>query len=217
MYFRSRIEAGQLLAKSLLKYKGSETTIIALSDGAVVVAMQIASRLHCPITMLMTSPIEVPGEKDPVAVIDQDGVFTYNSFYSPGELEEFDMEYHHYIEQLKLDKLHRLHQLVGKSGLIRKDLLRGHNVILVADGLSTGFSLEAAVDYLKSIDVKRLIAAVPLASVPAVDLMHILTDEIHCLSVVDNYIGTNHYYDDNKLPSHDTIVKTIENVVENWH
>ncbi len=216
MYFKSRADAGIELAAGLTKYNGLNTTIIALSDGGVVVGMQIATKLHCPLTLLMTAAIELPGEIDPVAVIDQDGIFTYNNMYSPGELEEFDMEYHHYIEQLKLEKLHRLHRLMGKSGLIRKDLLRGRNIILVSDGLSTGFSLEAVVDYLKSIEVGKLIAAVPLATVGAVDRMHILTDEIHCLSVVDNYIDTNHYYDDNRIPSHQAIINMVENIVEHW-
>lgn len=216
MYFKSRADAGRVLAADLTQYKGNNTTIIALSDGGTVVGVQIASKLHCPLTLLMTAPIELPGELDPVAVIDQEGIFTYNNMYSPGELEEFDMEYHHYIEQLKLEKLHRLHRLMGKSGLIRKDLLRGNNIILVSDGLSTGFSLEAVVDYLKSIEINKLIAATPLATVAAVDRMHILTDEIHCLSVVDNYIDTNHYYDDNTLPSHQAIINMIENIVEHW-
>ncbi len=217
MYFRNRIEAGKELAERLVKYKSNNTTVMALSDGGAVIGLQIAAKLHCALTLLLTAPIEIPGEIDPLAVIDQDGIFTYNHKYSGGEIEEFDMEYHHYIEQLKLEKLHRLHQLIGKNGIIRKDLLRDHTIILVSDGFSTGFSLEAAVEYLKSIKVGKLIAATPLASIAAVDRMHILTDEIVCLSVVDNYINTNHYFDDNTLPEHDKIMHTIENIVAHWH
>lgn len=216
MYFRNRTQAGLELANQMLKYKDTLTTVVALSDGGVVVAVQIASILHCPLTMLLTEPIELPGERDPVAVIDQDGAFTYNHMFSSGQLEDFDMEYHHLIEQSKLEKLHKMHRMLGKDGLINHELIKGHNVILVSDGLSTGFSVEAAAEYLKPIEVKRLIAAVPLASVSAVDLLHIMTDEIHVLSVVDNYIATNHYFDDNNLPSHDTIIKTIGNVVKHW-
>lgn len=204
------------MAERLVQYKGGTTTIIALNDGGVVVGIQIASVLHCALTMLLTAPIEIPGEVDPLAVIDKDGTFTYNHKYSQGELEEFDMEYHRFVEEKKLDKLHRLHRLVGKTGLIRKDLLRGHNIILVSDGLPSGFSLDAAVEYLKTVKVRKIITATPLASVTAVDRMHILTDEIVCLSVVDNYISTNHYYDDNIMPDHDTIVGTIENIMMHW-
>lgn len=217
MYFRNRAEAGQELANQLIQYKDTLTTVVALSDGGVVVAIQIAAMLHCPLTMLLTEPIELPGENDPLAMIDQDGIFTYNKMYSTGQLEDFNMEYHHYIEQLKLDKLHKIHRMLGRDGLINHELVRGHNVILVSDGFSTGFSLEAAVEYLKPVEVKKIIAATPMASITAVDLMHIVADELHCLSVVDNYISTNHYYDDNTLPSHDIIIKTIGNIIAHWH
>lgn len=217
MYFKSRVEAGKKLAAEFDdKYGGSNTAIIALSDGGVVVGLQIATVLRCPLTLLLIEPIDIPGEHDPVAVINQDGIFTYNHMYSTGQLEDFDMEYHHYIEELKLEKLHDIHHLLGKGGLIHKDLLRQKNIILVSDGMSSGFSLEAAVDYLKPIKVKRMIVATPFASVTAVDRMHILTDEIHCLSVMDNYIGTNHYYKDNQMPSHEKIIKVIENIISHW-
>ncbi|HSX53512.1 MAG TPA: hypothetical protein VLF90_04060 [Patescibacteria group bacterium] len=213
MYFSSREEAGKKLAAELLSYKDTKTTIVALSDGGVVIAAQIAAIIHCPINLLLIEPIDLPGEHDPVAVINQDGVFTYNHKYSTGELEEFDMEYHHVIEDSKLEKLSGMHRLLGRKGLIDKDLLQEHNIILTSDGMSSGFSLEAAVDYLKTVKLRRIIIATPLASVDAVDRMHILTDEIHCLSIIENYIGTNHYYEDNGMPNHADIIKTIENIV----
>jgi len=217
MYFKSRAEAGKQLANQLdNKYNGNDTAVIALSDGGVVVGLQIASALICPLTLLLIEPIDIPGEHDPVAVINQDGIFTYNHLYSSGQLEDFDMEYHHYIEQLKVEKLHDIHHLLGKGGLINKRLLRKKNIILVSDGMSSGFSLEAAVDYLKPIKIKRMIVATPLASVGAVDRMHILTDEIHCLSIIENYIGTNHYYEDNQMPGHDKIIQVIEDIISHW-
>lgn len=216
MYFKSRVEAGKKLAQELSKYQNDKVAVVALSDGGVVVGAQIAAQLHCIITMLLIEPIRLPGEPEPVAVINQDGGFTYNHMYSTGQLEEFQAEYYHFIEQAKLDKLDEIHRLLGKGGLIRKDLLQDHVIILVSDGLNSGFSLEAAIDYLKPVRCKRMIVVSPLASVPAVDRMHLMADEIHCLSVIENYMETNHYYEDNALPSHETIVGTIENIVEHW-
>jgi len=213
MYFNSRAEAGQQLAKELEKYQDQDCAVIALSDGGAVVGAQIAQSLRCVLMLLLTEPIDIPGEPEPIAVINQDGGFTYNSLYSTGELEELDMDYHHFIEESKVDKLHEMHHLLGRKGLIEKDLLRGQTVMLVSDGLSSGFSLDAAIDYLKTIRVERIIVAVPLATVQAVDRMHILADEIHCLSVVENYISTNHYYEDNSTPRHAEIVEMIENIV----
>ncbi len=217
MYFKSRVEAGQQLARQIVqKYKGNDCAVVALNDGGVMVGAQIALELHCVLTMLLSETITLPREDAAVAGISQDGSVSYNQRYSPGEIDEFVSEYYHYIEQEKMNKLGEMHRLLGKGGLIRKDLLREHTVILVSDGLRDGFLLDVAIQYLKPIHTKRLIVATPLASVPAVDRMHVLADEIFCLSVIEDYISTDHYYDVQDVPSHDKVIRTIEEIVAHW-
>lgn len=216
MYFKSRSDAGKQLAEKLAHYRYENTAVVALSDGGVIVAAEIATKLHCVLTMMLTEEVKLPGEHDALAVVNQEGGFTYNNMYSTGQLEEFTSEYHNYIEQEKRQKFHVINQLLGAGGLIRPDLLYGHNVILVSDGLNSGMSLDAAADFLKPIKMERLIVATPLASVPAVDRMHLLADEIVCLSVIENFMNTNHYYEDNTMPAHEELVRTIEKIVLNW-
>ena len=216
MYFKDRNDAGHRLAEQLRTYAGQRCTLVALSDGAVVVAAPIAQQLQSPITMLLAEQIHAPGEPDAVGSISQNGLYSQNSGYSQGQHDEFAMEYHHMFEQQKLEKLHKMHRLIGNNELIRKDLLRGHTVILVADGLGSVASIDAAVLFLKSIRVKRLIIATPFASVNVVDRMHILADDIACLSVLQNFMGVDHYYDQNHLPSHGEIVRIVQDMVKAW-
>jgi len=217
MYFQSRVEAGQKLAEQIGKrYQGQRCAVVGLSDGGVMVGAQIAMKLHCVLTMLVSESIELPRENAAIAGIAQDGSLSYNSAYSPGELEDLLGEYHGYFEEERVQKIRDMHRLMGHRGLIRKDLLRDHVVILVSDGLSNGFSIDIAAEFLKPIHMQRLVVATPLASVQAVDRMHILADEIFCLSVVQDYIDTNHYYDTQDVPSHDLVVKTIEQIVDHW-
>lgn len=216
MYFSSRAQAGQLLAEKLQHLKNSNCSIIALNDGGVIVAAQIASKLNCAIMMLMAEPINAPGEPEAVASINQEGGYALNKSYTDGQLEDFDMEYHQTFEQNKLEKLSGMHRLLGKRSIIRKDLLRKHTVILVSDGFNSAFALDSVTGYLKSTKVKRLVIATPLATVSVIDRMHILADEQVCLSVIGNYISTNHYYDDNTMPDHDVIIQTVQNIVQNW-
>lgn len=218
MYFKSRAEAGEKLAIELEKrYQGQPCAVVALSDGAVVVGVQIAMRLRCVLTMLLSEAIELPRENAAVGGITQEGAFTYNQAYSPGEIEDFVSEYRTFIEQEKMQKIQDMHRETGRGGaLIRRDLLHDHNVILVSDGLPTGFSLDIAMEFLKPIQFKKLIIATPFASVPAVDRMHILGDDIYCLNVIEDYISTDHYYDVNDVPKHEAVVKTVEKVVARW-
>lgn len=216
MYFKNRTDAGKQLAPQLAKYRYENTAVVALSDGAVVIGAEIAMSLHCVLTMLLTESIKLPGEHDALAVVDQSGGFTYNSMFSAGQLEAFAGEYQTFIEQAKREKLHEINQLLGSGGIISAELLNGHNVILVSDGLDSGISLDAAMGFLKPIKTERLIVATPIASVPAVDKMHLIADEIVCLSVIENYMGTDHYYEDNAIPDHEKIVKLIEKIVLSW-
>jgi len=218
MYFASRTAAGKTLAERIAKQHAAEAcAVVALSDGGVMVGMQIALKLRAPLCLLLVEPIDLPREGAPIGGISEDGSFAYNGLYSPSEIEELVGEYHTYIEDLKEAKLSQIHKLLGPGDLIRKDLLAGRTVILVSDGLSSGFSLDVAAEFLKTVDIEKLIIATPLASVPAVDRMHVLGDEIHCLTVIQDYITTDHYYDTrNDVPPHDTIVKTIEHIVQLW-
>lgn len=217
MYFENRSQAGQLLSAPLLeKYRYENCAVVALSDGAVLVGEQIAASLHCVLMMLLTEDIAIPGEDMSFGAVSQDGGFTYNGMFSTGEIEEYASEFHGYLDEQKREAFQKINRLLGDGGLIDNNLLRDHVVILVTDGLDNGASIEVAIDFLKPIQVKRLVVASPTASVPAVDRLHILADELHILDVKENFMGVDHYYNDNTIPSHvDTIAK-INQIVLNW-
>jgi putative phosphoribosyl transferase len=216
-YFPSRQAAGEMLADQLRgAYRYEDCAVMALSDGAVVVGAQIAQRLHCVLTMLLTSSIRLPNEHNILAEINQRGVMTYNDMFSAGELEELTTEYFHYIEEQKMERIFDMNRLLGAGGLVKDELLRNRVVILVSDGLNNGMSLAAAADFLKTIRVKRIVIATPFASVTAVDKMHILGDEIFCFNVIEDIISIDHYYDDPSLPDHEKIIETIEDVILHW-
>jgi putative phosphoribosyl transferase len=216
-YFKSRLEAGSLLAEQIVpKYNHKTCAVVALSDGSVMVGAQIALGLKCVLTMLLTESIVLPRENEAAAVVGQDGQMVYNALYSTGEIEELQGEFRNYIEGQRIEKIHQMNTLLKSGNLIRRDLLTGHNVILVSDGLNDGSTLDAAADFMKSVPMTRLIVATPLASVSAVDRMHVLADEIFCIDVVTDYISTSHYYETQDVPDHDAVVRTIQSVVRNW-
>lgn len=217
MYFESRAQAGQLLAVPLLeKYRYENCAVVALSDGAVLVGEQIAAQLHCVLMMLLTEDIQVPGESVSFGAVSQDGGFTYNGMFSTGEIEEYASEFHGYLDEQKRETFQKINRLLGDGGLINNELLRDHVVILVSDGLDNGASIDVAIDFMKPIRVQRLVVATPTASVQAVDRLHILADEIHILDVKENFMGVNHYFNVNEIPTHEETIAKINQIVLNW-
>ena len=206
-----------MLANQLVpKYRYENCAVVALDDGGVLVGAQIAASLHCVLTMLQTEEINLPRELESVASIAQDGSFSYNKAYSPGEIDGLVSEFRGFIEQEKLMKLHQMNVVNGSGSTIEKHLLRNHNVILVSDGLKGGFAIDMAQIFLKPVALEKLIIATPLASVQAVDHMHIAADEVYCLSVVDNNMTMGHYYEEKNIPDHEKIIEIISQIVLNW-
>lgn len=217
MYFENRSVAGQILAEQLFNdYRYENCALMALSDGAVLVGEQLAVALQCMLTMLLIEEIEIPGESMILGGVSQNGEFTYNGSFSSGEIEGYTGEYHGYIEEEKRRAFQRINRLIGAGGILDRKLLRDKVIILVADGLASGIALDVAVDFLKPVRIKKLVVVAPVASVDAVDKLHILADELHILDVKENYISTDHYYEHNDVPSHAETVQKINQIMSAW-
>ena len=217
MYFESRMQAGALLAEQLFQYRYENCAVVALSEGGVLVGEQIAVQLHCVLMMLLSEGIEVPGEGLNFGAVAQSGDFTYNSAFSDGEIDGYTSEFHSYLEEQKREAYQKLNRLIGDGGVIDKDMLRDRTIILVSDGFTDNLSaLDVALGFLKSIRIEKLVVAVPVCDVSAVDRLHITVDDMHILDVKGNYMGTNHYYEDNTLPSREETVEKINQVILNW-
>ena len=217
MYFMNREQAGKILADQLVKkYRYEDCTVVALSDGAVVVGEQIARALHCLLTMLLVEDIQVPGEGVSFGSVSQNGGFTFNNTFSAGEIDEYNSEYHGYLEEQKRQAFQSINRLLGDGGFIDEGMLQDRVVILVADGFDSGSSLDASLDFLKPIRIKRLVVATPVSSVLAVDRLHVTADEIHILDVKQNFMGIDHYYEKNDIPSHEETIAKINQIVLNW-
>ncbi len=216
MYFKNRAEAGRQIAEKLEKYKAQNIVVIALDEGSSIVAAQVAMKLHANMVLYMVKNIYLPGENQAIAGMSSAGTFTMNDYFSAGELEDLSMEYHNYIDQRRMEANHDMNVLLGRDGMIDKNLLRHRVIIVISDGLASGFALQVCADFLKTVATKRIVMATPVASVQAVDKMHLIADEICCLSVTPNFLGVDHYYDDNSIPKVDSVLKIMRNITLNW-
>lgn len=217
MYFENRSQAGAILAQQLFEqYRYDNCAVVALNDGGVVVGEQIAALLHCVLTMIVVEDIEIPGESMSFGGISQSGGFTYNSALSHGEQDLYTSEFHGYLEEKKRETFQKINRLLGDGGIIDTDLLRDHVLILVSDGFDDGAAIDAALDFLKPVRIPRLVICAPVATVPAVDKLHVLADELHILDVKSNFMGVDHYYEHNEIPTREETVAKVNQIVLNW-
>ncbi len=212
-YFDSRREAGEKLAAELMPHRYENTAIVALNDSAVAVADPIAAALHSTIYVLESKPIKIPDfGNQPIGTLTQEGELVYDS----SMLGADTAEYQNAIEGEKLKQMHELNLLVGEVGILHPDYLTDRVVIVVSDGMKEPNQLDALRAIIKPIKIKRLVGAVVVTTVNVVDKMHILCDEIHILNVADNYVSTDHYYNDEKPMDHEAAMALIEQTILKW-
>lgn len=217
MYFESRGQAGLILAQELYdKYRYENCAIIALSEGSVLVAEQIAATLHCVLTLLLSEEIEIPGEGITYGAVSQDGDFTVNSEFTSGQAEGYNSEFHGYFDEEKRKAFQKINRLIGDGGTIDEDLLRDHTILLVADCIDDVTMIDVALDFVKPLRIDRLVVVTPVATVPVVNRLHVLVDEVHILDVKENFLGANHYYTNNDIPPREDTIKRISEIITKW-
>lgn len=217
MYFKNRAEAGKKLAAALSEYKSQHIAVVSLGLGSSIVAAQVAMELHSNLFLYVVKGIQLPGEHDDFAGMGSGDIFTFNDVYSTGQIDDMNGEYHGYIEQKRMEASHEIHMLLGKDGELNTELLRHRTIIVVSDGMANAFGLTVIASFFKRVAMDKLIIATPIASVEALDRMHVIGDGVCCLSVAGNYFGTDHYYDDNTRPDIEGVKMIIRNISLNWH
>ncbi|MDR1970159.1 MAG: hypothetical protein LBQ11_02320 [Candidatus Nomurabacteria bacterium] len=217
MYFESRAVAGAKLASELLdKYRYENTAVVSLDSGGVAVGYQIAIYLHTTLQQLLTETIRIDDESIDYATILPEGVVAKNPDLSESEESYYYSEYAGQLDDEIREASTKINRMMGDGGDIDAEALRGRNVILVSDGLSSGTILDAAIEWLKPIRAERIILACPIISVNALDRAHILVDELHVLGVTPNFISTDHYYDNDDMPGKDMVKKMINATILGW-
>ena len=58
--FRDRKEAGTILARKLLKYKGTDGLVLGIPSGGVPVAAELAKALSLPVELVILRKIQIP-------------------------------------------------------------------------------------------------------------------------------------------------------------
>ncbi|MDP2846207.1 MAG: phosphoribosyltransferase family protein [Candidatus Methanoperedens sp.] len=178
--FEDRTEAGSLLAGKLIQYRDSGGIVLGIPSGGTPVAREIAAALHLPMDLMIVRKLQIPYNTEAgFGAMGPDGEIILNE----GLLAQLGLTEDEIMEQAKKTEevIKRRNQLFrgGRPFPSLKDMV----VILVDDGLASGYTMLAAVGFVKRKAPKKIIVAVPTASKRTVELLLPEVDELICLNV----------------------------------
>jgi len=189
--FQNRTDASQKLAKELAHFEDQKDTLVVgvMASGGVI-AHHLADLLNLKLCLIMVSKIPAPKNSElaigaiaeDVVILDREMIQSQNI-----SIDYLDREVARIGQELKIRK-----ERFEKT--LKKCAFRGMRLIVVTDGMATGSTMMAALEYLKRVKTKKIIVTSPLASTEALDRFRGSVDDIVCLKKVDDLIHVSDHY-----------------------
>ncbi len=174
MTFTSRHEAGLELAKALRNYRGTDTVVVALPRGGVVVGAVVAKFLRAPLGVQLVSRIGHPAYPEyAIGAVTPD----CEPVFRQEEIQNINKEW---LEEAitSARTVMKMRRELYADESFHMPSLSGRTAILIDDGMATGLTMEAALQAVKQHYPARIVVAVPVASNESVSVMKGYADEV---------------------------------------
>jgi len=172
--YRDRREAGCILARHIRERLGplDNLLVLALPRGGVPVGLEVARALDAPLDIFLVRKLGIPGRPE----------FAMGAIAAGG----FEVLDHAMIARLGLSPFEiavvadcataELRQREERYRARRPAApVRGRTIVLVDDGIATGFTLRAAIAAVRACEPGRIVVAAPVG---AADTCAALADEV---------------------------------------
>lgn len=180
--YRDRREAGERLAQRLLEYRGRGAVVLAIPRGGVAVGAPIARALDAELDVIVLRKIPIPWEPEAgFGAVTAQGEVTLNEAL---------------VRRLGLSQ----EQVEREANRVRAEVERrarayrekrpfpdlgGRPVLVVDDGLATGYTMVAALRSARGRGARELVCAVPVSPRESLDVVRPWADRVVCLMVSD--------------------------------
>lgn len=190
--FENRYDAGRQLANKLTEYKSKSVVVLAIPNGGVSVALGVALALEADLDLIISRKVPLPlSPEGGFGAVTDDGTVILN--------EEVVKKTGLSQEQITYQVSRVRAEIRQRSLLYHKDrplsVVSGKTVIIVDDGLASGFTMMAAVESVRHRRPKAIVVAVPVASATALKQIEKIADKVvtHTTSFAPDFYVSDFY------------------------
>ncbi len=204
--YRNRWEAGEQLGEALRNLKLKDPMLLAVPRGGLVVAEPVAKALNKGLGVLVTRKIGHPLNPEvAVGAIMPDGdVIMGSELDVPGR---WDMQ--PVIEQERREMRRRMKEFTGSE---MPPEVKGRTVVVIDDGIATGYTLRAAIKWLKAREAGFVVIAVPVGPPDTIRALAREADRVVCLSQPEPFYAVGQFYQDFGQVEDDEVIEILQRV-----
>jgi predicted phosphoribosyltransferase len=181
-----------MLAERLAATAAEGPVVIGLARGGVPVAAEVAQALGAPLDVLVVRKLGHPRQPELGLGAVAEGGFRVINERLAARLGVSGPA----LDRVTLQQVRDLNRRVQSYRRGRPPVpIGGRTVIVVDDGLATGFTARAAIGALRARGAQRVVLAVPVAPPEAAAEMRRLVDEFVCLEQPTPFFAVGECYD----------------------
>jgi putative phosphoribosyl transferase len=207
MIFSDRDDAGKRLAEELKKYIDEDPVVLAVPRGGVVIAYETIKRFGYKWDLIIPRKIGAPHNKEiAIGAVSSDGTYFVNNYYVSGlgiTKEYIEQEVFEQVNEIK----RRLKDYRGSETLPD---LKDKTVIIIDDGIATGFTILAAIKSIKKQEARKIVLAVPVSPRETFEEFKEIVDEFVCLYIPHDFYSVGAYYNNFEQVEDEEVFKIID-------
>jgi putative phosphoribosyl transferase len=208
MTFLNRADAGRQLADTLRRRHSMDTFVVGVTRGGVPVAADLARSLGAPLDICVVRKLLVRRDQPITIGAVAEGGATY---FDPQRLARFAVSSRELGDAIGRESA----EVKRLAGLLRDGKpqdLRGRDVIVVDDGVLTGFTMRCAALALTARGVHALELATPVGMSQVIDELRPDFDHVTCLESDPYLVSVGTRYQDFWPVSDAQIIDLLEMV-----
>lgn len=184
--YPNRFGAGQVIGEKLQEQIfRSSPLILAIPNGGLAVALPIARVLNADLDLLIVRKLQIPYNPEAGfgAITSLGTVILNQSLVDRIGLTEAEIQQVIQKTQGQIDQ-----RKIAYEGLVGLFSPEDRIVVLVDDGLASGYTMLAAIQSIQQLSPQKIIVAVPTASASAIAKVKSIADDVICPHVGTGYV-----------------------------
>lgn len=207
--FENRNQAGRALAAALEHLQGTDCIVLAIPRGGVVTAYEVATALDWELDVIVPRKLRAPGQPElAIGAVaswgDHERLLDDRSITMIGVSPE-------YIEREVKEQLSEVgRRLIAYRGTTEPPNIAGRTVVVVDDGIATGYTTRAAILAARNLKAAKIILAVPVGPPDSVEALRPYVDELICLKMPFPFMAVGYWYNDFEQVSDAEVIRLLD-------
>lgn len=207
----NRVQAGKELARALSSHKDTGAIVLAIPRGGACVGYEVAAELNLEMDVIVPRKLRAPAQPElAIGAVaswgDHARIVDEQSVRYLGVTDE-------YLEREVREQLEEVNRrLLAYRGKTQPPNVAGRTVLLVDDGIATGYTTRAAAIAVQNLGASRIVLAVPVGPPESVAAMEPYVDEVVCLLTPQPFMAVGYWYRDFEQVSDEAVVELLEKI-----